>query len=750
MKNPLRKRLPRELKDEFGKYLVIFLFMTLTIGLVSGFLVVGKSMVKTYNDSFEEYNIEDGHFILNDEITRTLQNKLEDEEDITVYSLFYKEEEEGEHTYRIYKNREDIDGVSVHKGRIPEKDGEIAIDRKFADSADLKVGDKVTLDKKEYEITGLVALSDYSALFRSNTDLMFDAQNFTVAVVTPEAFNRISNNNLKYCYAWKYDNTSLTDKEKKDKSDDIKTFLAKNTVMTDFVPEPDNQAIHFAGDDMGSDTAMVMVLLYIVIIIMAFIFAVTSISTIEKESTVIGTLRASGYTRKELVIHYMELPMIIMFIGAIIGNILGYTIFKDIVAAIYYNSYSLTVYTTIWSPYAFVMTTIIPCVLMFVINLFMLTKMLKLSPLKFIRRDLKKRKNRKAVKLPEWKFFTRFRTRIIFQNISSYIIMLIGIAFSSIMLLFGLVMQPVLNDYKKTIIDNMPCKYQYILKMPVEIKDNEAEKYAITKLEMQRDSGLNDEFTVYGLNEDSQYFDIDFSGLKDNEIYVSDGVLDKYRLKKGDTITLKEKYEDKEYTYKIAGSYVYPSSLAVFMDIDRFRDDFDKQDTYYSGYFTDNELDIDEKYVATKLTQNDMTIVADQLTDSMGRMFYIWLVFAVALYMLMVYLLSKIILEKNSNAISIVKILGYKGNEIMRLYVAATAIVVFISLVISVPLSDFTIGFLWRAIMGTYPGWLAYKAPSYVLVEMFVIGVAAYSIIGALQYKKIRKIPMDEALKNVE
>ena len=58
--------------------------------------------------------------------------------------------------------------MSVHKGRIPEKDGEIAIDRKFADSADLKVGDKVTLDKKEYEITGLVALSDYSALFGFN------------------------------------------------------------------------------------------------------------------------------------------------------------------------------------------------------------------------------------------------------------------------------------------------------------------------------------------------------------------------------------------------------------------------------------------------------------------------------------------------------------------------------------------------------------------------------------------------------
>ena len=38
----------------------------------------------------------------------------------------------------------------------------------------------------------------------------------------------------------------LSDKEKKDKSDDIKTFLAKNAVMTDFVPDPDNQAIHFS------------------------------------------------------------------------------------------------------------------------------------------------------------------------------------------------------------------------------------------------------------------------------------------------------------------------------------------------------------------------------------------------------------------------------------------------------------------------------------------------------------------------
>ena len=39
MKDPLRKRFLRDLHDEFGKYLVIFLMMAFSIALCSGFLV---------------------------------------------------------------------------------------------------------------------------------------------------------------------------------------------------------------------------------------------------------------------------------------------------------------------------------------------------------------------------------------------------------------------------------------------------------------------------------------------------------------------------------------------------------------------------------------------------------------------------------------------------------------------------------------------------------------------------------------
>ena len=62
MKSPLRKRLPRELKSEIGKYLVVLILMIATIGFVSGFLVADGSMLKAYNEGFKF--IERGTFSL--------------------------------------------------------------------------------------------------------------------------------------------------------------------------------------------------------------------------------------------------------------------------------------------------------------------------------------------------------------------------------------------------------------------------------------------------------------------------------------------------------------------------------------------------------------------------------------------------------------------------------------------------------------------------------------------------------------
>jgi putative ABC transport system permease protein len=79
-KNPLMKRIPRELKKDLGKYIVLFLFLALTIGFVSGFLVADGSMIKTYHDSFSKYNIENGHFITSLKLTDKAIENIEDED----------------------------------------------------------------------------------------------------------------------------------------------------------------------------------------------------------------------------------------------------------------------------------------------------------------------------------------------------------------------------------------------------------------------------------------------------------------------------------------------------------------------------------------------------------------------------------------------------------------------------------------------------------------------------------------------
>ena len=52
--------------------------------------------------------------------------------------------------------------------------------------------------------------------------------------------------------------------------------------------------------------------------------------------------------------------LIVTLLSALIGNILGYTVLKDVCAAMYYNSYSLPTYVTIWNADAFLLTTVIP------------------------------------------------------------------------------------------------------------------------------------------------------------------------------------------------------------------------------------------------------------------------------------------------------------------------------------------------------------------------------------------------------
>ena len=797
MKNPLRKRLPRELKGELGKYLVVFILMVASIGFVSGFLVADNSMLIAYNEGFEKYNIEDGNFRTAEQVHKTQREEIE-ALGVKLYDNYYVEEPlDNGSTMRFFKNRQQVDKVCLMKGELPAGTGEIAIDRMYADNNNLSVGDTLRSGKRTWKITGLVALSDYSCLFQNNNDSMFDAVKFGVSVVTEEEFDSLDQEKLQYNYSWIYDEKPKTEKEEKEVSEDLMEDMGKIVTLEAFVPRYLNQAITFTGDDMGGDKAMMIMLLYIIMVIMAFVFGITISNTIRKEAGVVGTLRASGYTRQELILHYMTLPVLVTFVGALIGNILGYTVLKDVCADMYYGSYSLPTYVTVWNGEAFGLTTLVPVVIMLVVNYEVLRHKLKLSPLKFLRRDLSGRKQKRAIYLsPKMKIFSRFRLRVIFQNMSNYMVLFIGILFANLLLMFGLLLPSALSHYQVEIQNNMLAKYQYMLQVPVSAvsgnkfdglisllefymdsrTDNEdAEEFSAYSLNTLPGKYKSEEVLLYGIEPDSRYVTIDFNNTKDKKdeagnkekadnkntanaekesaaVYISSAYADKFLLHVGDTITLKEKYEKEKYSFKIAGVYDYTAALCVFMPRSELNDIFDLGEDYYSGYFSDTELtDIKSQYIGSVVDLDALTKISRQLDVSMGSMMGMVNGFAIMIYMVLVYLLSKIIIEKNAQSISMVKILGYTNGEISKLYIMSTSLVVVFCLLLSLPLETVIMKVLFREMMlSSISGWITLWIDPMIYVQMFAAGIITYGIVALLEFRRVKKVPMDEALKNVE
>ena len=235
-------------------------------------------------------------------------------------------------------------------------------------------------------------------------------------------------------------------------------------------------------------------------------------------------------------------------------------------------------------------------------------------------------------------------------------------------------------------------------------------------------------------------------------IYISSLYADKYGTKKGDTITLVDEENNKNYDLTIDGILPYEGSISVFMPMQQLNEMFDLSEDFFAGYYSDTEItDIDQAYIGSVIDLDSLTKVSRQLTVSMGSMMGMVNGFAIMIYMVLIYLLSKIIIEKNAQSISMVKILGYTNGEISKLYIMSTSLVVVFCLLLSLPLETVIMKVLFREMMlSSISGWITLWIDPMIYVQMFAAGIITYGIVALLEFRRVKKVPMDEALKNVE
>ena len=223
-------------------------------------------------------------------------------------------------------------------------------------------------------------------------------------------------------------------------------------------------------------------------------------------------------------------------------------------------------------------------------------------------------------------------------------------------------------------------------------------------------------------------------------------MIDKFGLKIGDTIDLKEPYGNKVYTFTIAGEYRYDAAISVFMNRSDYLKMFNKGDDYFSN---EELTDISEDSIAAVITEADLIKMVTQLESSMLDFMVVFKALGIVIFLLLMYILTKQIIEKNSKSIAMAKILGFTNVEIGRLYLIMTSFAVLASLLLSIPLIDAVLRWAFHSYLYTeMTGYIPYIVSNSCFVTMVILGMVCYAVVAAGLMLKIRKTPKSEALKN--
>ena len=107
------------------------------------------------------------------------------------------------------------------------------------------------------------------------------------------------------------------------------------------------------------------------------------------------------------------------------------------------------------------------------------------TPLQFLRHEASgKSGTKRGLQLSErMGFVSRFRLRIFLRNLGNFATLFVGIAFASLLLLFGLAILPTMTHYADNLETSLVAERQYTLKAPLELEGTAEEREQWSALE---------------------------------------------------------------------------------------------------------------------------------------------------------------------------------------------------------------------------------------------------------------------------
>ena len=240
MGRELSKRLLRDLRANAGRYLALTLLIVLGVYLV--FSIVGSAeVVLIGTEKHRSINkVEDGCFSVLLPLSDSDMDKLSDK-GTTIEAMFSLDlDEESGKLIRVFRDRRNIDLVTLDEGRNAGTLGEAVLDKNFAKVNNISIGDTITADGVTFTITGLGTVPDYDTKLAQMSDTAVDHRNFGLIFVTDEQYDSIRDSSEKaedYNYAYRLGNEDSARLKEKIKDLELDYEAVDNEFFRDSIEE---------------------------------------------------------------------------------------------------------------------------------------------------------------------------------------------------------------------------------------------------------------------------------------------------------------------------------------------------------------------------------------------------------------------------------------------------------------------------------------------------------------------------------
>lgn len=731
----LNKRYFRSIRTNLSFNLVVTLLTILIGALIIAAISTAELMNDVYNKGIEDCLTEDAQFVTMLPLSDSDISEAEQKYSVKIEEMVYCDDEKDDYVLRLAGINDKVNICQVTKGNAPASDKEIMISERFADAQKLKIGDSIDICGESFRISGYMVRTDYLCMLRELTDSFPDYSSFGLAVANRSVVSELTDSRSYYAVRYQKDN-SVEFRKGINSDRRILNYTAVNNNIR--VQSALNQA-----KLVKSVALIVAPMLYGIVLLLITLMLSRRLKGEQKQ---IGTLIALGYKGAEIKRHYALYSLVPGIIGAAVGLVCGYAAAFPF-SEMYFNFFEAQPHTVRVSPVTAVLALILPPLLYTLVSNLTVGRMLRKDPVEMLRQTDKKKKGSAFLAGRSLPFRKKYRLRSVFGHISRSIVIVTGIAVSTICILMGWITKDSADNIVDSSVDLIPYDYSYMLNTTEFDVPDDAESALVSRFETSDSTLL---FSLWGYEEDTDFFTMKTKSGKDMQYgsyYMTNAAAVSYGVSEGSSFTFRDLITTEEHTVKIEGIIDDNINSAVYTSTENAAEimGYGKDDR--NMVVSRKKLEYDPDTVMSSSSRDDYRDSVKSAVQVYYKMCYIVILVGFMLGVLSMYLISNMMIEENTINISMFKILGYRKKEINSLVLSGNHILLIFGILIGIP-PALLVGKSICASSAETTGMLIslYVKPLSYLITVIII-LASYVLSLLMVSNKVGRVEMTESLK---